>query len=90
MRYGENAFQAMMRRVWGDELRGNIPYEQPDCEIPDGFTALNTPWEGEGPVEILWPNDEILPFDGTHKQYMINLRYVFADSELPFAWRYER
>lgn len=89
MRYNEHPYQAMMRRVWGDKLRGNIPYEQPDNAIPEGFTALITPWESIGPVEIMWPDNSILMFVGTHDQYMINLRYVFADCKLPFAWRYQ-
>lgn len=88
MRYNENPLQAMMRRVWGDELRGDVPYVQPAHAIPDGFTPLEIPWEGFGPVEVLWPGGDSLPYDDTHEQYMINLRYVFADCELPYAWRY--
>lgn len=89
MKHDRYIFQVVMSAVYGDYLRGDIPYVQPSYLIPDGFMPLEIAWEGTGPVKILWPDGDLLPFDDTHDQYMVNLRYVFADCKLPYAWKYE-
>jgi hypothetical protein len=64
------------------------------CEVPEGWTHITTPWEGNREVDVLWADGDELPYHGTWKSYVWMAGKCHgwwgpcSDDTLPKAWKY--